>query len=274
MTNILFHDIDGCLNTADGKMLPFELHEFDTSQQASLDMLGDILDESPVDIMALNTGRSLESTLIIAEAIDSPKVKYVIAEHGAIGYRLDTCEFIDFELLAEDLPEGNSAYKSVQSIPDLIDWYNVSGAELLSDQIGGHAEIASQKMANLTLAIPDGVSGEHMKSSLKDLIESNSPLSEHPFVYHHSTSDGYVDVLSQVDKGTGVRLICMMESIPGLATFAVGNGLNDTAMFEQVDSVLCPFNSEQELKDFCQTNNGLVSEHSFIDATIQWLKLL
>ena len=221
----------------------------------------------------LNSGRSLAATLIIAEALNSKKVKYLVAEHGAVGYRFDTQELIDFSTLSAQLPEVHGDYEAVAVMPDLIDWYRRHGSGLLFEEIGQSPEPAS-KLANLTLAIPSGMSGETLVQNVQSVIEAYSPMAHHDFVYHISASDGYVDVMSTVDKGTAVRLICLLEKIDTLQTFAIGNGLNDISMFEQVHHSICPRNSEDELKEFCLQRQGVISDHAFIDATFDWLKAL
>jgi hypothetical protein len=203
-------------------------------------------------------------------------MKYVVAEHGAIGYRLDTSELIDFELLSHDIPELHSTYLTMSSIPALISWYGEKGKQVLAREIG-HLIEASPKKVNLTLGIPAGVSGVELMSSLRMLIERDSPLANQTLVYHHSNSDGYVDVMSKVDKGSGARLICLLESVnhpeSEIETFAIGNGMNDIPLFEAVDNMICPGNSDQDVIELC-SQRGLVSEFEFVDATKEWLKLM
>ncbi|MEO2172591.1 MAG: HAD hydrolase family protein [bacterium] len=257
--------------------MPFVEGGFVDEQIASLETLGQCLDASCVDVLALNTGRSLDSSLIIADAINSEKLKYIVAEHGAVGYRLDTQELIDFELLSRELPELQPFYQSVVNIPKLITWYQERGMQQLALEIGYEIEAAS-KIANLTLPVPEGVCGKGMNKVLKELIEFDSPMAGHLLVYHHSVSDGYVDIMTEVDKGTGARLICQLESEycaeSELETFAVGNGTNDVSLFQVVDNIICPQNSDQEIIDICSEDNGLVSEFAYVDATTQWLKSL
>jgi hydroxymethylpyrimidine pyrophosphatase-like HAD family hydrolase len=256
--------------------LPFEAGDFTETQMASLESLGRCLDSSCVDILALNTGRSLESALLVARAIKSTKMKYVIAEHGAIGFSLDTNELIDFKLLAHDIPDLQATYMTLNMIPGLITWYQDKGKQLLAREIGHEIE-ASPKKANLTLGIPGNVTGEVLKRALRTLIEKDSPLADQSLVYHHSNSDGYVDVMSKVDKGSGARLICLLESANALKaeieTFAIGNGMNDISLFEAVDNMICPGNSDREVIDFCGSH-GLVSEFAYVDATKAWLRTL
>ena len=85
MRKILFHDVDGCLNTPDGASLPFEAAQLQPIQRNALSQLGEVLDKSDIDVMVLNTGRSIAASIFLAEAINSQKLKYIVAEHGAAG---------------------------------------------------------------------------------------------------------------------------------------------------------------------------------------------
>ena len=271
MQHILFHDVDGCLNTSDGAALPFESALLDKSQKATLRSLGEALDRSNMDMMVLNTGRSMAASVFIAEHINSAKLKYVIAEHGALGYSMHDSNYLDFAFHAKDLPHLNDVYASLERITSLVEWYDDEGAELLSKEIK-HLVGASPKRANLTLGIPEGVSGKEMLRHLRYLIEHHSPVANDPLVYHHSVSDGYVDVMAEVDKGDGVQLIRHLESEHQIFTYAVGNGSNDLPMFKHVDVCICPSNSDEPVFAYCKANKGVISEHAFIDATLDLLE--
>ena len=51
MRKILFHDVDGCLNTPDGASLPFEAAQLQPIQRNALSQLGEVLDKSDIDVM-------------------------------------------------------------------------------------------------------------------------------------------------------------------------------------------------------------------------------
>jgi hydroxymethylpyrimidine pyrophosphatase-like HAD family hydrolase len=273
MQKILFHDVDGCLNTADGAALPFESAKLLSSQKGALRTLGESLDDSDIDIMVLNTGRSMAATIFIAEAIGSAKLRYVIAEHGALGYSMHDERHIDFAYHSTSLPQLGSVYATVNKIESLVNWYVSEGANLLANEIG-HRVVASPKRANLTLKIPDGLRGDKMMSIVRSLIETYSPVASDKLVYHHSVSDGYVDVMAEVDKGDAVQIICHLESHSDLHTYAVGNGANDLPMFRQVDVCVAPSNSDDLLLSYLKEKSGIISEYSFIDATLALLKTL
>ena len=270
MRKILFHDVDGCLNTPDGASLPFEAAQLQPIQRNALGQLGEVLDKSDIDVMVLNTGRSIAASIFLAEAINSQKLKYIVAEHGAAGYSMDESSHLDLVHHAKDIPHLYTAYSSLEKIPVLMKWYEEDGADLLARKIGHHV-VASPKKANLTLRVPDEVCGDDMQEHLHRLIQQHAPMGGDSLVYHHSVSDGYLDVMAEVDKGDGVQLIRHLESTQQIRTYAIGNGSNDLPMFRHVDVCICPSNSDEAVVEFCETNNGLISQHRFIGATLDIL---
>ena len=270
MRKILFHDVDGCLNTPDGVSLPFEAAQLQPIQRNALGQLGEVLDKSDIDVMVLNTGRSIAASTFLAEAINSQKLKYIVAEHGAAGYSMDESSHLDLVHHAKDIPHLYTAYSSLEKIPVLMKWYEEDGADLLARKIGHHV-VASPKKSNLTLRVPDEVCGDDMQEHLHRLIEQHAPMGGDYLVYHHSVSDGYLDVMAEVDKGDGVQLIRHLESTQQIRTYAIGNGSNDLPMFRHVDVCICPSNSDEAVVEFCETNNGLISQHRFIGATLDIL---
>ena len=270
MRKILFHDVDGCLNTPDGASLPFEAAQLQPIQRNALGQLGEVLDKSDIDVMVLNTGRSIAASIFLAEAINSHKLKYIVAEHGAAGYSMDESSHLDLVHHAKDIPHLFTAYSSLEKIPVLMKWYEEDGADLLARKIGHHV-VASPKKSNLTLRVPDEVCGDDMQEHLHRLIQQHAPMGGDYLVYHHSVSDGYLDVMAEVDKGDGVQLIRHLESTQQIRTYAIGNGSNDLPMFRHVDVCICPSNSDEAVVEFCETNNGLISQHRFIGATLDIL---
>ena len=270
MRKILFHDVDGCLNTPDGASLPFEAAQLQPIQRNALGQLGEVLDKSDIDVMVLNTGRSIAASIFLAKAINSHKLKYIVAEHGAAGYSMDESSHLDLVHHAKDIPHLFTAYSSLEKIPVLMKWYEEDGADLLARKIGHHV-VASPKKSNLTLRVPDEVCGDDMQEHLHRLIEQHAPMGGDYLVYHHSVSDGYLDVMAEVDKGDGVQLIRHLESTQQIRTYAIGNGSNDLPMFRHVDVCICPSNSDEAVVEFCETNNGLISQHRFIGATLDIL---
>lgn len=259
---ILFHDVDGCLNTEDGAELPHRDSALSEPQAQRLAELGRSLDTSSIDMMVINTGRSLPDTQAIADAVQSDKLAYIIAEHGAVIHHNESRSLIDWNLAETDPLIG---------INHLISWYHSEGKNILSENIQNHIE-ELDKIANLTIVIPEGMDSDSMFAEVKTLIEKHSPFDHTDFVFNHSKTDGYVDVMSLIDKGDGLCFIKELVEATEVQTISVGNGLNDLPMMMKTDLCICPANSELELIKFCQTRNSIISEHAYIDATLNWLK--
>ncbi|MFQ5621992.1 MAG: HAD hydrolase family protein [Paracoccaceae bacterium] len=271
--NILFHDVDGCLNAEDGQPIDDDGTTLTAAQAAGMAGLGRAVDASAIDVLVLNTGRGLDATLTVARAIGSSRLQYVLAEHGAIGFDVRQQREIDLGTLAgrSTSPEVAEAYESLADIHELLDWYEDTGRKRIAERVGRHVGILA-KSANLTFVTPAGVEQERMYEAAVALIEKDSPFDAGRFVFHNSFSDGFVDIMCRIDKGHGVRLITDGEAHGPVRTFGVGNGLNDLPMLREVDVPICPANSAPEVKDACRMRDGHVSEHFYIRATVDWLR--
>ena len=264
---ILFHDVDGCLNADAGTPIPINGKQLPPNQLAKLRELGRKLDISSIDHLIINTGRSMEETLPVVEGIASHKLKYVIAEHGAI-YR-------DVNSDNPVLPDGLITEK-LEFISKFINWYRETGSRILNERVGADVPIL-EKVANLTLDARNGLNSQHIYTVLQDVVKSHAPFDYNQFVFHNSTADGFVDAMSRIDKGDGVSVVSSLLSQEFTATksinsMAIGNGLNDIPMLEVVTIPVCPRNAEPEVREFCRSHLGVVSEYEFIDATLQWLE--
>lgn len=263
---ILFHDVDGCLNAPDGAGLPLSNQHFSAQQSEQLQALGKALDASMVDIMAINTGRSLEDTKTLIHSINSTKLKYLIAEHGAVIFDIDN----DQALKWHSTRHASNNHDPLEKILAFIQWYKVTGCSILADKLGSNL-VVLEKIANLTVKIPPSIDCHHAFEQLQQLVRDDSPFEHEDFVFHNSVADGFIDVMSNIDKGDGIEIVCNHLRNPQATIIAVGNGLNDMPMLEKAHVCLCPANSEPEVKEFCQNTAGIISEHSFIEATLNWL---
>ncbi len=264
---VLFHDVDGCLNADADTPVPRIGEAMPVKLVAKLKELGRRLDLSSVEHLVINTGRSIEDTLLLVELINSEKLRYVICEHGAV--------FHDVKQNQPVVPSQAIANK-LELIHRFIDWYRETGAVLLNEKIGTEVPILD-KVANLTLDSRGELDTNHILSVLQAVIQHQSPFDSQQLVFHHSQVDGYVDVMSQIDKGDGVHAIASLLSLPkespdAISSIAVGNGLNDLPMLQVATTPVCPANAEPEVIEYCSARSGVVSEREFIDATLQWLE--
>jgi hydroxymethylpyrimidine pyrophosphatase-like HAD family hydrolase len=263
---ILFHDVDGCLNAPDGADIPLSDQHFSAQQSEHLRALGKALDTSMIDIMVINTGRSLKDTKALVNSINSTKLKYLIAEHGAVIFDIDN----DKALKWHSTRHTSNNNDPLEKVSAFIQWYKVTGCSILADRLGTNLVIL-EKVANLTVKIPPSIDCHHAFEHLQQLVRDDSPFEHMDFVFHNSVADGFIDVMSKIDKGDGIEIVCNHVGNQQTTIIAVGNGLNDMPMLEKAHVCLCPANSELEVKDYCKNSAGIISEFSFIEATLNWL---
>ena len=271
---IVFHDVDGCLNTSDGKPLGLEPESLSIEQERALEDLGRLLDRSRITAFVLNTGRSWAATEYLIRSIASAKLRFALVEHGSELWDIEAGQTVDLERLAErnGLPETAAALRTSRRIGDLIAWFHEAGNARLCRRVGHDGTLTVlAKNTNLTISTPDPIDGSVLLSALRNLIEVQPEFSEDRFVYHHSKPDGFVDVMGTMDKGLGVELLVRHIDGEFGDTVAVGNGLNDLPMLESVALPVCPANAEPRVKALCRAR-GHLSSHVYIDTISEWLK--
>ena len=264
---IVFHDVDGCLNAEVGTAVPIQGEPMLSPQSDKLRTLGNSIDRSAIDHLVINTGRSLDDTLPLVKAIGSKKLRYIVAEHGAIYHDMLTDRLID--------PGGLITLK-LDPIKQFISWYNTTGYQIMNQRVGEMPILA--KSANLTLDARNDLDARVVFDTLQEIAKAEAPVNFNELVFHFSEADGYVDALGKVDKGDGIKVIksILADNEPSEKSqivFAVGNGLNDMPMLEMASVPICPANSEPEVKAYCRSRSGFVSRHQCIDATLDWLYL-
>jgi hydroxymethylpyrimidine pyrophosphatase-like HAD family hydrolase len=257
-TRVVFQDIDGCLNTP-GVAFPDGAGGIASPEQARL--LGEIgraMDASRVTDVVLNTGRGLAAMDFIVDGLASQKVRYLLAEHGAVAFDVTSGCPIDLHAIAlrTGHPERTARYAQLVPIRSAIAWYDAIGEAQLSALFGCPLP-ALPKTANLTLMIPPGIRSSDVAGALARAIESSDEVDSEDFIYHSSSL--YVDVLGQVSKGDGAILLLDELGIPPSQAMAMGDGTNDISMFEVLGFGYCPTNAADELKGLCEQRAGVVS---------------
>ena len=76
---VVFQDIDGCLNTPSGPLPDGAGQVPDAEQAAMLKEIGRAIDDSTVSEVVLNTGRGLRA-MDFVKGLASRKVRYLLAE--------------------------------------------------------------------------------------------------------------------------------------------------------------------------------------------------
>jgi len=270
---VVFQDIDGCLNPPNAPLPDGPGRSPDAEQARLLDQIGRAIDTSVVSHVVLNTGRGLSAMDFVVDALASRKVRYLLAEHGAVAFDVTEKRAIDMQRLAKRCgpPERAARYMQLGPIRDAISWYQSAGESQLS-ALFGHALPALPKSANLTLTVPAGVRSQDLIDAIERALESNAEIDSGDFVYH--SSDHYVDVISEVSKGDGALLLLEeLDAAPEQA-LAMGDGRNDISMFEVLGSGFCPSNAAPELKRVCQSRAGVVSSRSCGDAALEFYRSL
>ena len=271
---ILFHDVDGCLNPEDGTELSNHAEHLSPAATNSLRALGRALDDSPIEMFVLNTGRSWAASEHLCAAIDSTVVRYALTEHATQLWDVSTGTRVDLGEVVSTLGhvEMAEALERVFVVEELIQWFIAEGSGKLAESIKTSFEIATaeDKTSNLTFTLPRDADGDIWMDALKRLIEVDFGADTGSLIFHHSAPEGFIDVMPQVDKGMGLQLLQAKYQHESFASVAVGNGLNDLPMLEVADIAVCPSNAEPEVIEYCR-QRGHVSDRSFVGGTFDWL---
>ncbi|MBF0196999.1 MAG: HAD hydrolase family protein [Planctomycetes bacterium] len=268
---VIFHDIDGCLN-------PHMNSHFGTGQEGTLsseqtsclEEFALLIDNSPVKSLVLNTGRDYEDTAFIAKAIPSKKLRYLIVEHGAYGWDLQEDHIFNLEELAQRWGSAQlkERYAELEQIKKIMEWYREEGRIQLERTFGSINILG--KEANLSLQVPEGFSADHLLSELKTCLLHEFKHLKDKLQFCHSQR--FVDVLGQIHKSDGALLFCQYLGINAEQSLVVGDGLNDVDIFSIWPNLLCPANAHQDVIRLCHERGGTVSEYDCIQASNHFLK--
>jgi len=255
---VVFQDIDGCLNAPGGPLPDGPGQSASDEQARMLREIGRAIDDSGVSEVVLNTGRGLSAMDFVVAELASRKVRYLLAEHGAVAFDVKRQQPVDLRAIAD---RGGSAeradrYAQLDPIRDAIDWYREAGESEISALFGCPLP-ALPKVANLTLRIPDGVRAADVLAALERALAARSEIDSSSFVGH--SSNYYVDIIGRVSKGDGALLLLEELGIACEQALAMGDGVNDISMFEVLGSGFCPANAADELKRVCRRRAGVVS---------------
>ena len=269
-TSIIFHDLDGCLNPKDGEdFLSGDQGYLSEQQSATLNKLGQAIDNSALSHFVINTGRGIVDTHFIAKKIPSEKFRYCILEHSGYAWdmhedcRLDLCE------LAKEVGDQTyiNKYQGMGKIAELIKWFLGEGGKKFNEEFGIQFTFL-EKESNLSILTPQGLHPDKIINSLKKFIKLHFPEQDFVYCYSHA----FIDVLCDIHKSDGAKLLCNYLGIDINEALAIGDGMNDLDIFSELPNLLCPNNAQTELKELCLKNGGVVSEHSYSEATFDLLK--
>ena len=266
---IVFHDIDGCLNPADGT--PFaagERRDLTLDQSRILQRISAAIDRSSVEYVVFTTGRSLADTVFIAKELTTLKLRYLLLEHSAIGYDLIRKARLDLQAIARSrgMPELGTAYSNLRDVHQAIIWYRTAGQAILEAKLGCAVPFIP-KDSSLTLRVPEAVTGISVLDKLKQLFLSTTSIKVENLIFH--CSDSYLDVLSKVNKADGVKILLKVLGYLESEATMIGDGPNDLPVFELLGRCFCPSNADSFLKEVCISMGGSVLREAFGEASIK-----
>jgi hydroxymethylpyrimidine pyrophosphatase-like HAD family hydrolase len=270
--SIIFHDLDGCLNPENGEDYGSgDNPHLSDAQCKTLKELGEAIDDSPLDHFVINTGRGIADTHFIAKKIISKKFRYCLLEHSGYGWDMQNDCKVDLNKMARDLGLESypKKYEGMVKIHRLIDWFSVDGAKEYEKEFGLKFTFL-EKDANLSILTPHNIHPETMIHDLKAFIDKQFP--DNGFVYCYSHA--YIDVLCDIHKSDGAKILCKFWNIEENKACIIGDGMNDLDIFSAFNGLMCPNNAHADLKDLCIRNGGYVSDYKYAKASFDLLKKL
>lgn len=272
---IIFQDIDGCLNPADGEHFSVIEGEMPSPNQARmLDAINQAVEDSPVEHFIINSGRPLSMVHPILTHLPTPKARYVLLEHACVLFDRQADAYLDCAQLAVQcgLSDLAARYSQVENIHLLFDWYRAHGQSALEAEYQT-ALPALDKVGNLSFHIPEQVDGDELLHRIESLARTQL-APEHLQHLQFLRSDRYIDILPGIHKLDGIHLLTAHLNMDLDHALAVGDFLNDLPVFEEFHRVLCPANAHPKIKALTRSKGscGHVSDQSYGLALLDYLQ--
>lgn len=272
---ILFQDVDGCLNPADGQHFGAEPDwEPSEEQVAMLRKISDAVDASPLEHWVINTGRHRILFDRIAQHLPTPKLRYFLFEHACVLYDRVEDRNLDLHVIATEvkLIDLAARYANLETIRKLMAWYDSVGKPKL-EAIYQVAMPRLDKLANLSFEIPEGVDGHQLLEQVEADIRADFSAEDSECL-EFCRSDRFIDILPGVHKLDGLELVCAYLKIPTEQALAMGDYLNDLSIFEKFPQVICPANAHPQIIELTRAKGegGLVSEKAYGAALLDFLE--
>jgi hydroxymethylpyrimidine pyrophosphatase-like HAD family hydrolase len=274
---IIFQDVDGCLNPEDGELFGVGVDcEPSANQVAMLEAIDAAVEASPVEHFVINSGRPWPLVRNFVKHFKTPKARYFLLEHACVLYDREEATFINCAELAArcGLVELAARYQNLDIIETLFAWYASRGQAQLEAEY--EADLTPvEKVGNLSFFIPDGVDGDAMLLRIEALVRetlSARQVAQLEFL----RSDAYIDILPGIHKLDGIHLLTSHLGVSLDQALAVGDYLNDLAVFESFDRVLCPANAHPRIKALTKSKGttGHVSALPYGAAVLELLRSL
>jgi hydroxymethylpyrimidine pyrophosphatase-like HAD family hydrolase len=268
-TSIVFHDLDGCINPGNGEDYSSgEQATLSDNQYAVLDRLANAIDRSPLSQFVINTGRGIADTHFIAKEIKSDKFRYCLLEHSGYAWDMHNDHKVHLTEIAKEIGDTEylEKYKGMKQILELIDWFLTEGGKKFEKEEGIQLTFL-EKEANVSILTPKNVTPDSIIDRLSHFISQYFPKTDFVYCYSHA----YIDVLCDIHKSDGAKLLCKYLDIDINESYIVGDGMNDLDIFSTFPNLMCPKNAHPHLQGLCVKNGGYVSDHKYCDATFDLL---
>ena len=271
---IIFQDVDGCLNPADGEEFGVDpLWEPSLTQIEMFKAIDRAVDASPLLHFVINTGRFEPILGNIVKHFRSPKLRYLVMEHGCVIHDRKTGTDLDLESVARACGMHQLADRcaNLDTMRKLLQWYDVRG-EAEMKRLYGVPMPRLDKIGNLSYAVPHGVDGEDVLTHIEALVREDFTAAELQQL-EFCRSDRFIDILPGIHKMDGIELICAYLSIDLRNALAVGDFLNDLSVFEAFDQVMCPANAHPQIIDLTRSkgDSGHISAFPYGAALLDFL---
>lgn len=272
---IIFQDVDGCLNPEDGEEFGADPTWQPSPRQIEmLEAISLAVDASSIQHFVINTGRFQPILDAITRHLKTPKLRYLVMEHACVIHDRETGENLDLVEVSRALgmTELADRYANLDILRKLLQWYDDRGRDAMEQRYAA-AMPRLDKVGNLSFAFPPGVDGGEVLDFIESRVREDFPATEFQQL-EFCRSDRFVDILPGIHKMDGIELMCRYLGIETRHALAVGDFLNDLAVFESFDQVMCPANAHPQIRELTESKgaSGHVSDFSYGAALIDFLE--
>ncbi|WP_269522878.1 HAD hydrolase family protein [Coraliomargarita parva] len=272
---IIFQDVDGCLNPEDGEAFgATEDWTPSVSQIAMLERLNRAIESSPVSHFIINTGRFWPILSQVAEHLTTRKARYFLLEHACVIYDRERDGYLDLVAVARQCEMGTlvERFGNLRLMQRLLDWYDRVGQAGMEAVYGGLMP-RLDKVGNLSYALPEAADPDEVLARIESMIRADFSAVECASL-EFCRSDRFIDILPGIHKLDGIELMCAYLGVDPGHALAVGDYLNDLAVFEAFPRVMCPANAHPKIIDLTRSKgpSGIVSDKAYGAALLELLE--
>lgn len=272
---MIFQDVDGCLNPEDGEDFGVTTDwEPSAKQIEMLQAIDRAVEASPLEHFVINTGRFWPIFGNLVKHFKTSKMRYLLMEHACVVLDLKTGKNLDLSAMAYDcgLPDLAARYANLGIMTKLLNWYDIRGQEAIEQRYNTPMP-RLDKAANLSFAVPDGVDAEELLEVVASLAKEDFAEGEFRQL-EFCRSDRFIDILPGIHKLDGIDLLCAHLGLEKQEALAVGDYLNDLAVFESFDQVMCPSNAHPRIRELTESKGagGYVSKYAYGASLLDFLK--